>query len=223
MVSDETGPNSGRSALAATGSPPPPIRGGRPAGRPREHDSAATRRLLLDVALDAFAESGFDGIGTRELARRAGVGTTTLFHHFPSKEDLYRRAYEHGVSLSYERYRQVATGADSLADELRRILEAADAILAERPSIALLAVRVQIDQERPSLHLQDRPAEVGSFRDDMVERAIARGELQLGDTAYVQRVLDVFLWGISVIGYEDAVIRREAVDALSRLVTSTFG
>ena len=170
------------------------------------------------MALDAFAEHGFDGIPTRELANRAEVSTTTLFHHFASKEELYAAAYDHAVSLAYAHYNAVVAGGASLADELRRMLVAADTLLTERPAIALLSVRAQIDQQHRSMHLANRPAPAVTFRAAMVQRAIARGELTSADAVHVQRLLDVFLWGISVIGYEDASVRRESIAALERFV-----
>jgi AcrR family transcriptional regulator len=174
--------------------------------------------MLLDVALDAFAESGLDGISVRDVARRAQVTPSTLFHHFATKEDLYAAAYQHGVGLAYAHYRDAVEGGTSLGDELRRVLNAADVILSERPAIALLAVRVQIDQQRPGLHLANRPEAAGSFREELVQRAIDRGELDPVDAIHVQRLLDVVLWGISVIGYDDADVRRQAIEAIERFL-----
>lgn len=204
--------------LAVPGSPPPDGGGRRRAGRPRNHDSEETRRLLLEVAVDAFAEHGFDGVSTRDLARLAQVTPTTLFHHFATKDELYGAAYHHAVGLAYDHYRQAIAGETSLVGELRRMLHAADVILTERPAIALLSVRAQIDQQRPGLHVANRPAAALTFRQEMVQRAVARGELEAADGVHVQRLLDVFLWGISVIGYEDADLRRESIEAISRFV-----
>lgn len=174
--------------------------------------------MLLEVALDAFAEHGFDGVSTRDLARSAQVTPTTLFHHFATKDELYGAAYHHAVGLAYAHYRQAIAGETSLVGELRRMLAAADAILTERPAIALLSVRAQIDQQRPGLHVAHRPAAATTFRQEMVQRAVARGELAAADGVHVERLVDVFLWGISVIGYEDADVRRESLDAITRFV-----
>jgi len=48
------------------------------------------RPLILQAALDVFAEKGFQGAKTREIAKLAGVSETLLFRYFPTKEDLYR-------------------------------------------------------------------------------------------------------------------------------------
>src|SRR5690348_1743914 len=47
---------------------------------------AATRRTILDVAQQLFAEKGFDATTTRDIARAAGIATGTLFNYFPTKE-----------------------------------------------------------------------------------------------------------------------------------------
>jgi AcrR family transcriptional regulator len=56
-------------------------------GRPLRADARRNRDRLLEVANAAFAEHGLD-IGVAEIARRAGVGSATLFRHFATKEDL---------------------------------------------------------------------------------------------------------------------------------------
>jgi AcrR family transcriptional regulator len=50
-------------------------------------DARRNRELLLAAAAEAFAEHGLD-VGVAEIARRAGVGTATLFRRFPTKDDL---------------------------------------------------------------------------------------------------------------------------------------
>jgi len=50
-------------------------------------DARRNRERLLAAAAAAFAEEGFD-VGVAAIARRAGVGTGTLFRHFPSKLEL---------------------------------------------------------------------------------------------------------------------------------------
>ena len=49
----------------------------------------ASRDKILDAAEDLFARRGFAGIGMREVADAAGLGKSSLFHHFKSKAELY--------------------------------------------------------------------------------------------------------------------------------------
>ncbi|MBW2185312.1 MAG: helix-turn-helix transcriptional regulator, partial [Deltaproteobacteria bacterium] len=39
------------------------------------------RKQILGSALELFAEQGFRGTSTAEIAKHAGVATGTLFHH----------------------------------------------------------------------------------------------------------------------------------------------
>ena len=61
----------------------------------RKNMKAAEReRVILDTAIRFFAEHGFEG-QTRELAKRIGITHSAIYRHFPSKEALIERVYEH--------------------------------------------------------------------------------------------------------------------------------
>jgi TetR/AcrR family transcriptional regulator len=47
------------------------------------------RRQLLKAAIETFAQKGFGGTKTKDIAAAAGVSEAILFRHFASKEDLY--------------------------------------------------------------------------------------------------------------------------------------
>jgi AcrR family transcriptional regulator len=54
----------------------------------------ARREAIVEAVRDVFAEKGFDGTTTRELAKAAGVSEALLYKHFPSKESLYAAMLE---------------------------------------------------------------------------------------------------------------------------------
>lgn len=58
------------------------------------------RRSLLDAALEAFADRGYEGMSVRDLARRVGVSHNLVHHHYGSKWGLWKAALAHGFSLS---------------------------------------------------------------------------------------------------------------------------
>jgi AcrR family transcriptional regulator len=51
--------------------------------------SEARRSAIIGAVRQVFAEKGFHGTTTRELARAAGVSEALLFKHFPNKEALF--------------------------------------------------------------------------------------------------------------------------------------
>lgn len=52
------------------------------------------RRAIVEAVRGVFAENGFDGTTTRELAKTAGVSEALIYKHFPSKESLYMAMLE---------------------------------------------------------------------------------------------------------------------------------
>ena len=57
-------------------------------------ETTRAQQRLLDAAVDAFAEQGYGGASTREIAERAGRSPAALYVHYPSKEALL-----HAISL----------------------------------------------------------------------------------------------------------------------------
>ncbi|HZU35199.1 MAG TPA: helix-turn-helix domain-containing protein [Gemmataceae bacterium] len=51
--------------------------------------SEERRAAIIQAVRRLFADKGFDGTTTRELAEAAGVSEALLFKHFPNKEALY--------------------------------------------------------------------------------------------------------------------------------------
>jgi AcrR family transcriptional regulator len=56
-------------------------------------DARRNLELILQAAGEAFAEGGLE-VGVADIARRAGVGTATIFRRFPTKEDLVAAVFE---------------------------------------------------------------------------------------------------------------------------------
>lgn len=76
----------------------------------RQHRLAAgeRREAITTAVRQLFAEKGFDGTTTRELARAAGVSEALLYRHFPSKESLYSAVCASCLSgKSAEEYKQI--------------------------------------------------------------------------------------------------------------------
>lgn len=65
-----------------------------PAGRPRRAKQEPAPERILSAALSAFAERGFEGATTREIAAAAGVPQGLIAYHFASKQALWEAAVD---------------------------------------------------------------------------------------------------------------------------------
>ena len=99
--------------------------------------TADTRQRVLDAAEAVFAERGFGGATTREIAERAGIAKRMLFYYFASKEAVYRAVLERvvgGMVGIHEQFRS-DPGPIGLAEAMEGITHFAAANL---PAVRVL-------------------------------------------------------------------------------------
>ncbi|MBW2313434.1 MAG: TetR/AcrR family transcriptional regulator [Deltaproteobacteria bacterium] len=116
---------------------------GRPAGRPVGSTAEATRVEILDAALEAFSEAGFEAMSVRELTRRLGVSHNLVHHHFGSKEDLWRAALDHGAGPTANELLELlgqSVGSPDSKRILRTGMESGIELLRRRPAVARIVV-----------------------------------------------------------------------------------
>ena len=79
--------------------------------------SAAERKAqIVDAAIALFGRHGFKGTTTKSLAAASGVSEATIFKHFPTKNDLYKAAFD----------RRTEVGTEMLIAELQDYVERGD-------------------------------------------------------------------------------------------------
>ncbi|MFF4772620.1 TetR/AcrR family transcriptional regulator [Microtetraspora fusca] len=76
-------------------------RGAGHAARPRRADARRNKETLLDAAAAIFVTSGVEA-PVRDIAAKAGVGTATIYRHFPTRADLIIAVYRHQVEACAE-------------------------------------------------------------------------------------------------------------------------
>lgn len=106
--------------------------------RKQQTRSKVTQDKLLEAAIIAFSESGYEGTSTRDIAERAGVHHPLITYHFSSKEALWQAA--------------VGRAFDFCFHELGKTL---DSVREESPEVrmtALIRAFVHVASSHPDLH-----------------------------------------------------------------------
>jgi len=117
-----------------------------------------TRRRILDVAAEAFAERGYAGTSLSEVLKASGVTKGGFYFHFPSKEAL---------ALATLRHKQEQWSAAVMAAVLRcpRAVEQLDAMVdaicdlheQDRTCRAVSRLCTELGEEHPELRPQLAP------------------------------------------------------------------
>ena len=106
-----------------------------------------SRDKILDVAEALFARRGFEGIGMREVAEAAGLGKSSLFHHFRSKAQLYLAVLERVLARIEERLAPALAGPGRPSEKLDRWTDLLVDAIAEHDSAARLLLRALFEDD----------------------------------------------------------------------------
>lgn len=146
---------------------------GRKAGRPR---SAQAHRAILEATLEVFAEVGLQGLSIEAVAEQAGVGKTTIYRRWSSKEDMLKEA----LDLVHESLPIPDTG--NIRDDLLSMTRLAQAILSGNSLMGKLVLKLIAEMKtRPEIYrvftAKLMEPRIRQFR-QIIERAQQRGELR---------------------------------------------
>ena len=87
--------------------------------RPRRPD---TRHRLERAAIRLFVEKGVTETSVRDIAKAVEITEGALYRHFPSKEELVWRVFEHHYVSFAHRLHGLAAEATSAHDKLRQMI-----------------------------------------------------------------------------------------------------
>jgi AcrR family transcriptional regulator len=193
----------------------------KPSGRNRDLYEA-THARILESARTLFAARGYDHVTTPEVAAAAGVSHGSLFHHFPTKRDLFAAVHD-GYQL--ELIGRIDAAAAAAPDPAARF----DAIWrAYLDSTADPAMRRILLLDGPrvigleALRARDRETAFAFFTGELAALQAA-GLIRAGSV----RALAVLLFGaLDQAAFEiadfpdDAELRRALVDEVAALVSA---
>lgn len=146
------------------------------AGKPLRADAQRNREALLAKAREVFEAGGFD-LRFDDFARLAGVGTGTLYRHFPTREALAEAVYHEEIATLCDRARQLQatlSGEQALTAFLRGTVDHMDAHRGLARTLATLmasgsgaVVEGSRELEQTVTDLVAAAAKDGTVRDDV--------------------------------------------------------
>ena len=80
-------------------------------------------QVIISAAVDEMAEHGYHGTSVRDIARRAGMSSAALYHHFHSKDELLFIIMDRGIDELVRRTSEaLAAAGDDPGERLRAVV-----------------------------------------------------------------------------------------------------
>ena len=209
-----------------------PRRARRP-GRPAGASGDRTRERVLVAAIETFARTGLAGTSVRDIARRARIRVSTLYHYFASKEALYHAVQERVQGQVRERVlATLGRGHDLKENTATAISELFDLFL-RNPAYVRLGYRTALEG-RPGTLADERVAErwLGLLEGTLGPSQV-RGEVKDVDPVLLMLTIDALLhWHIIADaiyrrmlgkGLDDPVLARRVREHVTAVALRTLG
>jgi AcrR family transcriptional regulator len=161
-----------------------------------------TRTRIQQVALELFAEQGYEKMSLREIAGRLDVTKAALYYHFKSKEDIARSLVEDYfgqidalITWARTQPRTAPTRREIMRRYLAIVAEGSEAFRmlqqnqAAVNSLAAAKGRGELFRERMSA-LIEQLTEPGASADDRLRAAMALGGVSVGWMFFADQVDD---------------------------------
>lgn len=149
----------------------------------RKRDSAGTRARILNVATREFANKGFEGAKTDDIADRARINKRMIYHYFSSKEQLYlavlEAVYHQARSAEYKLDLERLEPLEALA---RFVEFTFDSFVRDRTFINLLATenrqRAKVLKKSSRVNTMNSP--IIAAIDAVLKAGVAKGTIRPG-------------------------------------------
>jgi TetR/AcrR family transcriptional regulator len=157
--------------------------------RREQQRAVETKLAIVEAALREFAEKGFEGASTREIALRANVNHRLIGHHFGSKDNLWKATAKHVFGMYTERLHKRLEGLDGVDEPVLVRLMLREFILfsAKVPQLHRFMVQAnEGDRERLDWLITNYLAPGIGLELDLLGKAQKAGLLRSGDLVHLR-------------------------------------
>ena len=110
---------------------------------------ARSRARIRAAARELFRERGFDGATLRAIAKRAGMGASSIYRHVRTKHELLVLELSEVQEEAWTRFRAGDDRRAPTRERLQRFFEAQHALLASDADLTVIALRATTFPDAP--------------------------------------------------------------------------
>ncbi len=111
-----------------------------------ENETQKDRKVeILQIALQLFAERGYEGVSMNDVAERVGMRKASLFYHFATKDALYEAVVDMLVASMHDPLEAIYASSGTFQERLDALTGTLVDALSSRPFAARLLLRETMD------------------------------------------------------------------------------
>ncbi len=120
-------------------------------GKKRSLDATKTRKKILKTAASLFVKNGFDGVSMSQIAKKASINQSLIYHYFKSKEDLWKSVKNYFVEtyISIEEWKIDETY--DLKEVLKKIIGSRLEFYEKHPEVLRMVAWQKLEADKNKL------------------------------------------------------------------------
>ena len=130
----------------------------------------SSQNAILEAATSIFAQKGYDGTTTKEIAVKAGCAEGLIFKYFKDKQNLFSAIIEKWFEASIQQLKKLKQYPDSLEDELSEIINWFFNIYQQNPELNKIALSQRFIGNQPPEILAHRSMYIKEREKYILER-----------------------------------------------------
>lgn len=159
-----------------------------------EEEQQRRRREIFDASAHLFLEKGFNETSMREIAQAAGVGKSTLYDYFKSKDEILICYFEEEIKKISKHAQEIIARDLDISGKLRQIMQMHLEYLVAHKNLYL---QLTIESQRLALGSQQKIQIARYSYQDMlcalVEEGIQTGEFRRVNPLFAARSIFTLL------------------------------
>jgi AcrR family transcriptional regulator len=175
-----------------------------------------TRERILAAASRLFAERGYDGTSTRQIADAVGIRQPSLFHHFASKQAIMEELLELTYAAPADEAERLAAEPGAAADRLGAYVRWDVGYTLSLPYDLSAAVAGDVLEQPAFARFRADRDRLHAARRRIIEQGMAAGEFVAMDAAYAQQL-------VAAVALQTIRLRLGGPDAAAAFVLRGLG
>lgn len=183
-------------------------------GKRTQAEADATREMMLDAALRAFAKQGYEATSLRQVAEFAGVSHGLFRKHFGNKETLWKLAINHGVNRYAIALKDRAAQSNEVVATIQNLIRTMLTLTSEHPDLVRLMVMEGVAHTERTKYIAEVWNDVGNQYRDLFYGAKDQDELTVFiDSDMFLFVLTSGMIPLALPGLSSAILGVNITDA----------